>query len=49
MTSGPITLWQIDEEKLETVTDFISGTPKSLQMVNAAMKIKDTYSLEEKL
>ena len=49
MASGPITSWQIDREIVETVTDFISGTPKSLQMVNAAMKIKDTYSLEEKL
>ena len=49
MASGPITSWQIDREIVETVTDFILGTPKSLQMVNAAMKIKDTYSLEEKL
>ena len=47
MTSGPITLWQIDEETEETLTDFIS--PKSLQMVTAAMKLKDTSSLEEKL
>ena len=48
MASGPITSWQIDREIVETVTDFISGTPKSLQMVNAAMKLKDTYSLEGK-
>ena len=47
MTSGPITSWQIDEETEETLTDFIS--PKSLQMVTAAMKLKDTSSLEEKL
>ena len=46
MASGPITSWQIDGE---TVTDFILGTPKSLQMVTAAMKLKDTCSLEEKL
>ena len=49
MASGPITLWQIDGETMETVSDFISGAPKSLQMVTAAMKLKDTYSLEEKL
>ena len=50
MTSGPITLWQIDREAMETVTDFIwGGAPQSLQMVNAAMKLKDTGSLEEKL
>ena len=49
MASSPIISWQIDREIVETVTDFILGTPKSLQMVNAAMKIKDTYSLEEKL
>ena len=49
MASGPITSWQIDGETVETVTDFILGAPKSLQMVTAAMKIKDTYSLEEKL
>ena len=48
MASGPITSWQIDGEKLETVTDFI-GLQKSLQMVTAAMKLKDTCSLEEKL
>ena len=46
MASGPITSWQIDGE---TVTDFILGTPKSLQMVIVAMKLKDTYSLEGKL
>ena len=47
---GPITSRQIDGETVETVTDFIwGGTPKSLQMVTAAMKLKDTYSLEEKL
>ena len=50
MASGPITLWQIDREKMETVRDFIFGwAPKSLQMVTAAMKLKDAYSLEEKL
>ena len=50
MASGPITLWQIDGETVETVTDFIFGeAPKSLQMVTAAMKLKDAYSLEEKL
>ena len=49
MASGPITLWHIDEETIETVTDFISWAPKSLQMVTAAMKLKDAYSLEEKL
>ena len=46
MASGPITLWQIDGE---TVTDFILGAPKSVQMVTATMKLKDTCSLEEKL
>ena len=46
MASGPITSWQIDGE---TVSDFILGVPKSLQMVTAAMKLKDTYSLEGKL
>ena len=46
MASGPITSWQIDEE---TVADCIFWAPKSLQMVTAAMKLKDTYSLEEKL
>ena len=49
MGSGPITSWQIDGETVETVRDFILGAPKSLQMVIAAMKLKDTYSLEEKL
>ena len=49
MASGPITSWQIDGETVETVSDFILGAPKSLQMVIAAMKLKDTYSLEEKL
>ena len=49
MTSGPITSWQINGETMETVTDFIfGGAPKSLQMVAAAMKLKDTCSLEEK-
>ena len=49
MAYGPITSWQIDGEKLETVTDFIFLGPKSLQMVTAAMKLKDTCSLKEKL
>ena len=50
MASGPITSWQIDEEKVETVADFIfGGVPKSLQMVTAAMKLKDAYFLEGKL
>jgi len=49
MAFSPITTWQIDEETVETVSDFISGAPKSLQMMTAAMKLKDTYSLEEKL
>ena len=49
MASGPITSWQIDGETMETVTDFIFGAPKSLQMVIAAMKLKDACSLEEKL
>ena len=49
MASGPITSWQIDGEIMETVTDFIFWAPKSLQMVTAAMKLKDAYSLEEKL
>ena len=50
MASSPIISWQIDGETVETVTDFIYlGAPKSLQMVIAAMKLKDTYSLEEKL
>ena len=49
MASGPITSWQIDGETVETVWDFIFWAPKSLQMVTAAMKSKDAYSLEEKL
>ena len=48
MASGPITSWQIDGETVETVSDFW-GAPKSLQMVTAAMKLKDAYSLEGKL
>ena len=49
MAPGSITSWQIDGETVETVTDFILGAPKSLQMVTIAMKLKDTCSLEEKL
>ena len=49
MASGPITSWQIDGETVETVSDFIFWAPKSLQMVTAAMKLKDSYSLEGKL
>ena len=49
MTSGPITSWQIDGETMETVKDFIFSAPKSLQMVTAAMKLKDACSLGEKL
>ena len=49
MDSGPITSWQIDGEKMETVTDFIFWVPKSLQMVIATTKLKDVCSLEEKL
>ena len=49
MACGPITSWEIDGETVETVSDFILGFPKSLQMVTAAMKLKDAYSLEEKL
>ena len=50
MASGPITSWEIDGETVEIVPDFVFwGSPKSLQMVIAAMKLKDTYSLEEKL
>ena len=49
MASTPVTLWQIDEEIMEIVRDFILGAPKSLQMVTVAMKLKDTYSLEGKL
>ena len=48
MASGPITSWQIDGETTETVRDFIFWAPKSLQMVTAAMKLKDACSLEEK-
>ena len=49
IASGPITSWEIDGETVETVSDFIFLAPKSLQMVTAAMKLKDTYSLEGKL
>ena len=49
MASGPITSWGIDGETVETVSDFIFWAPESLQMVTAAMKLKDAYSLEEKL
>ena len=49
MASGPITLWQIGGETMETVRDFIFWAPKSLQMVTAAMKLKDACSLKEKL
>ena len=49
MASGPITLWEIDGATVETVSDFILRAPKSLQMVTADMKLKDTYSLERKL
>ena len=49
MASGPITSWEIDGETVETVSDFIFWAPKALQMVTAAMKLKDAYSLEEKL
>ena len=49
MASGPITSWRIDGETVETVSDFIFWAPKSLQMVIAAMKLKDAYSLEGKL
>ena len=50
MASGPITSWEIDGETVETVADFVlGGVPKSLRMVTAAMKLKDTYSLEGKL
>ena len=49
MVSSPISSWQIHGETVETVTDFILGAPKSLQMVIAAIKLKDTYSLEGKL
>ena len=49
MASGPITSWEIDGETVEAVTELFWGAPKSLQMVTAAMKLKDAYSLEEKL
>ena len=49
MASDPTTSWEIDGETVETVADFIFGAPKSLQMVTAAVKLKDTYSLEGKL
>ena len=49
MASGPITSWKIDGERVETVADFIFGAPKSLQMVIAPMRLKDTYLLEGKL
>ena len=49
MACGPITSWEIDGETVEKMSDFILGAPKSLQMVIAAMKLKDTYSLEGKL
>ena len=49
MASSPITSWEIDGETVETVSNFIVWAPKSLQMVIAAMKLKDAYSLEEKL
>ena len=49
MASGPITSWEIDGETVEMVSDFVSGAPKSMQMVIAAMKLKDAYSLKGKL
>ena len=49
MASGPITSWEIDGETVETVSDLFLGAPRSLQMVTVAMKLKDAYSLEEKL
>ena len=49
MAFGTVTSWEIDGEALETVADFILGAPKSVQMVTAAMKLKDVYSLEGKL
>ena len=49
MASGPITSWETDGETVETVADFVFGAPKSLQMLTAAMKLKDAYSLEGKL
>ena len=49
MASGPVTSWQIDGKTVDTVTDLFWGAPKSLQMVTAAIKLKDAYSLKEKL
>ena len=49
MASGPISSWKLDGETVETMSDFIFWAPKSLQMVTAAMKLKDAYSLKEKL
>ena len=49
LACGPITSWEIDGETVETVSNFILGAPKSLQIVTSAMKLKDAYSLEEKL
>ena len=49
LASGPISSWEIDGERVEIVSDFIFGAPKSVQMVIAAMKLKDAHSLEEKL
>ena len=49
LSSGPITFWEIDGETVETLSDFILGAPKSLQMVTVAMTLKDAYSLEGKL
>ena len=49
MASGPVTSWEIDGQTVETVTDLFWGAPKSLQMVTAAMKLKDAYTLEGKL
>ena len=49
MASGPFASWEIDEETVESVSDLFWGAPKSLQMVTAAVKLKDAYSLEEKL
>ena len=49
MASGPITSWEIDGETVETMSDFIFWAPKSLQMMTAGMKLKDTYFLEGKL
>ena len=49
MASGPITSWEIDGETVESVRLYFGGAPKSLQMMTAAMKLKDAYSLEEKL